>query len=268
MILLDGKPIDINSRFPDGTSALRLDAGNKEESPKKVLWRYESDVEMVILYYVTKHLKCAGFSVALYMPYIPNARMDRVKNDDEVFTLKYFAEFINSLEYEYVYVMDPHSAVSCALINNLVIDDCRRFITEVITDIGDDEILLYYPDEGAMKRYSDLLRSSFNRPYAFGIKNRDWRSGEILGLSLINGDIVEGKNVLIVDDICSKGGTFYHSAKALKDAGAKDIFLYITHCENTVLKGDLINSEFVKHIYTTDSIFSSAHKKITTFNIV
>ncbi len=258
MILLDDKPI-CPSSFPDGTLALRVDITGKNKK-KVIVWNYESDAEMVVLYYVVKHLQNTDFSLDLYMPYIPNARMDRVKNGDEIFTLKYFAEFINSLGFECVYVRDPHSNVSCALINNLKVDNGFKYIMSALGDINDEEIVMYYPDEGAMKRYSEMVK---DRPYTFGIKDRDWRSGDIRGILLMNEDMVKGKNVLIVDDICSKGGTFYHSAKALKAAGAKDIYLYVTHCENTIFKGELIQSDLIKHIYTTRSVFTLADKKIT-----
>lgn len=262
MILLDNKPLCTDNRFPDGTLALRINASfttNKNEV-RYITWHYESDIEMAVLYYVTKHLKNSGFTVALFLPYIPNARMDRVKNSDEIFTLKYFADFINSLEFESVYTRDPHSNVSCALINNLKVDSGFCYIISAIEKIGDDELVLFYPDEGAMKRYSEIIKDI---PYAFGVKKRDWRSGDILGLKMMNDEVVKGKNVLIVDDICSKGGTFYHSANALKEAGAKDIYLYVTHCEKTIFKGELINSDLIKHIFTTRSIFMLSHEKIT-----
>jgi ribose-phosphate pyrophosphokinase len=102
-----------------------------------------------------------------------------------------------------------------------------------------------------MKRYSD--KSPL--PYAFGMKKRDWTTGKILGLDIINAENVKDKNVLIVDDICSRGGTFYHSAKALIEAGAKSVSLYVTHLEDTVTIGDLPESGLIKHIYTTESIF-------------
>ena len=258
MILLDDKVMCPTS-FPDGTLALRVDVSSKNNQ-KVIEWNYESDTEMVVLYYITKHLKNAGFSVSLFMPYIPNARMDRVKNDDEIFTLKYFAEFINSLGFETVYVRDPHSNVSCALFNNIKVDNGFKYIMSTIGKINDKDLVMYYPDEGAMKRYSGMIT---DRPYAFGIKDRDWRSGDIRGIKLMNEEVVKDRNVLIVDDICSKGGTFYHSAKALKAAGANDVYLYVTHCENTIFKGELINSDLIKHIYTTRSVFTLAHEKIT-----
>ena len=66
----------------------------------------------------------------------------------------------------------------------------------------------------------------------------------------------------IIDDICSRGGTFYHSAKKLKEHGANDIYLYVSHCENTILEGDLLKGDLIKRVYTTDSIFIKSHEKI------
>ena len=115
--------------------------------------------------------------------------------------------------------------------------------------------MMFYPDAGSMKRYS----SAVHLPYAFGIKNRDWETGEIKGLDL-SGEIdqLPGKDILIVDDICSRGGTFYYSAKKLKEAGVGKIYLYITHCENTIYEGELLkNNGLVEKIYTTDTILTN-----------
>ena len=188
--------------------------------------------------------------VVLIMPYIPHARMDRVKSDEDVFTLKYFAEIINSLHFSTVWVRDAHSNVSLALIDNVCDMGVRPYIRQTIELSGADA--MFYPDEGAMKRYSDQSEL----PYAFGMKKRDWKTGKILGLDIINPENIVGKDVLIVDDICSRGGTFYHSAKALKAAGAKSVSLYVTHCEETITLGELAASDgLVDHVYTTRSIF-------------
>jgi ribose-phosphate pyrophosphokinase len=61
--------------------------------------------------------------------------------------------------------------------------------------------------------------------------------------------------VLIVDDICSRGGTFVHTAKALKDAGAANVYLYITHCERTIFNGEIFSSGLIEKVFTTNSIF-------------
>ena len=76
------------------------------------------------------------------------------------------------------------------------------------------------------------------------------------------------KDYLIMDDICSKGGTFLYAAKALKEYGAADIYLYVTHCEKTILQGEMINSGLIKKIYTTNSIYrDNYHPLIEVFNL-
>lgn len=269
MITLNGKLVDIDS-FPDGTILMRQDPLDISGCDAHIEWRYENDREFLGLIYLVKHLRRLDYSrIDLYMPYIPNARMDRIKNDEDVFTLKYFAELLNSLKLDSVAVLDPHSSVSEALIDNINPISPEHYICAAIGKLKDrgwfrwdticNELLMFYPDEGAMKRYSNLIRI----PYAFGIKKRNWETGKIEGLDVAGEvDQIADKDILIVDDICSRGGTFYHSAKKLKELGAKDIYLYVSHCENTILEGDLLNGDLIKKVYTTDSIFTKEHEKI------
>lgn len=250
---LFGREEVVTSSFPDGTLHLRVDKNCSEFHT--IEWYYENDAELFTLICLRKQL--SDNKLSLIMPYIPHARMDRVKSPTDVFTLKYFAEVINSLNFEEVFVLDAHSNVSLALIDRVSqIDDSvflRSYVKRAAADAGikAEDVVLFFPDEGAMKRYSD----KFELPYAFGIKKRDWATGEIKGLQLMNGALVEDATVLIIDDICSRGGTFYHSAKTLRAAGAKDIYLYVSHAEKTMLEGDMYKSDLVKKIYTTDSLF-------------
>lgn len=241
------------SMFPDHTLLVKLDPEKMFDNRGaiKVEWLYEGDSELFTLICVKRHIDrhFSTSEVVLDMPYIPHARQDRVKGDEDVFTLKYFAEVINSLHFKVVWVRDAHSNVSLALIDNVIDTGVKSYINKAIEMSGAEA--LFYPDEGAMKRYS----SESEKPYAFGLKKRNWQDGKILGLDLVNKENIEGKDVLIVDDICSRGGTFFHSAKALKAAGAKSISLYVTHLEETVTFGDIPDSGLIDHIYTTKSIF-------------
>lgn len=254
MIKVGNIKVEAN-HFPDHSLLVKFDPYVVEVTDKFHIifeWYYENDTELFTLICLKRHIDehWLGNYSTLYMPYIGHARMDRVKNDEDVFTLKYFCEVINSLHFDKVIVRDAHSNVSLALLNNVIEEPIKPFITEAINQSGADA--LFFPDEGAMKRYS----GGFQMPYAFGMKKRDWETGQILGLDIINADVVKDKNILIVDDICSRGGTFYHSAKALKAAGAKSVSLYITHCEGSITTGDLAASDgLVDHVYTTKSIF-------------
>lgn len=260
MIKINGKPVDLN-HFPDGTLLVKELAPEAEQVT--LTWLYANNEEMAALYFLTKHLQAKGIKdIKLELPYIPNARQDRVKAPEDVFTLKYFAQFINSLEFSEVEVLDPHSYVSEALINHIKVQTPKSNVEQVMDKIireGAKDILLFYPDEGAMKRYSAM----FDRPYVFGIKKRDWTTGQIQGLDVTGRtDLIPGSTVLIIDDICSRGGTFWHSAKALKELGAGSVYLYVSHCENTILEGEILSSDLIEKVYTTDSIFTKSHEKI------
>lgn len=265
MILVDGQEIKLTT-FPDNTSSFRFEAVRLIEKLEMgrcgIEWRYDGDHECIILWYLVNHIRSTvdeDICICLYLPYIPNARMDRVKNDDEVFTLKWFSNFINALNFHQVVVLDPHSNVATALINNVIVIQPDELIQKVINTIGANDLLLCYPDEGAAKRYSELMEAE----YIFGIKHRNWRTGKIERLELTDSWKVIGQNVLIVDDICSRGGTFTYTAKALKEAGAKEIFLYVSHCENTILQGDVLTDGMISRVFTTSSILRASHEKIS-----
>lgn len=265
MISVNGQTLTF-TKFPDNTSSFRFDVNKSIEGVEweryEIEWRYDNDAECILLWYLANHIRSVAGSDAiiyLYIPYIPNARMDRVKNEDEVFTLKWFSNFINELNFERVVVLDPHSNVATALIDNVLVVQPDELIQKAIDAIGEDDLLLCYPDEGAAKRYSELLEAE----YIFCIKHRNWRTGKIERLELTTPEKVAGRTVLIVDDICSRGGTFTHTATALKAAGAKAIYLYVTHCEDTILKGSVLTDGMIQHVFTTNSIYRGGHEKVT-----
>lgn len=251
-----------NDRFPDGTLLMKLPFSTKPSH--KILWHYENDAELFKLICLVKAMRemYKGVRIDLFMPYLPNARQDRVKNPEDVFTLKYFCEIINSLEFNTVFVTDVHSNVGLALLDRVREIKPWDYIGKAIHEIPvDRDLVAFYPDEGAMKRYS----GGICLPFAFGVKRRNWETGAIEGLDLMgNTEAINGRDVIIIDDICSRGGTFYHSAKRLKEAGAANIYLYVTHCENTIYEGELLKEDsLIKHIFTTNSLLTVPNEKIT-----
>lgn len=257
MISVNGKVIN-KKFFPDGTQNIKCDLTDTDSTFFEIHWKYENDAELFTLICLKKFIDefCPSNETYLYLPYLPNARMDRVKYSDEVFTLKYFCQVINDLHFHQVKVLDCHSDVGLALLDRVFEVKSTPYFTQAFVDTQSQ--VLFFPDEGAKKRYSENLSYFMkDKPIAFGIKNRDWRTGEIKGLTIDNAEAVKGKNVLIVDDICSRGGTFLHAAKALKEAGAENISLFVTHLERTVAQGELFSSGLLKAIYTTDSFFDA-----------
>ena len=263
MIELNGYKIE-QGRFPDGTLSINVDnveIHSVHWALNWITWLYDSDDEIFTIMSLVDILKRNGNGkYSLYMPYIPNARMDRIKSDKENFALKVFANWLNSLGFDKVYVENAHSNVSNALINNIV-EDLPDGDIEYITSQYEFDVI-FFPDEGACKRYKDMeVIKNLGLPIAFGIKNRDWKTGEILGLDVMGAD-VKDKRVLIIDDICSKGFTFYFSGEKLRELGASDVRLYITHCEDTIQNGKILNTDVISKVYTTDTICHISNEKI------
>jgi ribose-phosphate pyrophosphokinase len=254
MIKLNGRVVEQN-RFPDGTLALKeMDFSVLSDNfVNWIDWMYDGDEEMfTIMSLVDIIRRNSQGRIYLKMPYLPNARMDRIKTDTENFALKVFANWINGLGFDRIFVENVHSNVSNALVNNIV-DSLPNDDIKTITKDYDFDVI-FFPDEGACKRYKDMdVIKELGLPIAFGIKNRDWKTGEILNLDVMGAD-VKDKKVLIIDDICSKGFTFYYSGYKLKMLGASDVRLYVTHCEDTIWAGEVLKTDVVSKVYTTDSI--------------
>lgn len=260
MLTIENQPVEI-TKFPDGTSKFTCESFLKAISIAKtdtivVKWLYDDDSELFQLQCIVDWLRSNGYNnIALHLPYVPNARMDRVPNN-EMFTLKSFANFINSMNFTYVKTLDIHSNVGAALIDRIYNDSPEYYIYTILQDhLSDGNLVLFFPDEGAMKRYSPIA-NKFHLPYGFGMKCRDWQTGIIKGLDILgNTESLAEKDVLIIDDICSRGGTFYYSAQALKKYNVNNIYLYVSHLENAVHEGQMIDSGLIKTVYTTDSIY-------------
>ena len=225
--------------------------------------------ELPTVIMIAKDAKDNGAEVELFMPYIPNARMDRVHSDEDVFTLKWFADEINRCGFSRVSVFDPHSDVAPALINRCEVHTPIREICQAIEESKPD--VIYFPDAGAMKRYEETVHWALDRVgckayIIHGDKKREWKTGKILGLDVTGYPPKKGK-VLMIDDICSYGGTMFYSAEKLKELDVGDIDMYVSHCENSILdseRGHLFDDpELIHMVYTTDSIFTGHHDKIT-----
>ena len=251
MIWVNGKEI-AQEHFSSGELKIKLFPSSREVVD--VVWHYENDAELFTIssireYYMSRPCR-------LYIPYLPHARMDRVKNVEDVFTLKAFARYINALNFSAVYVWDAHSNVGPALIDKCVDVSAQNYIEEAIKQLGyaKNSICLFFPDEGAQKRYGTMFP---DYPQAFGIKKRNWETMRIEGYDIIGEENIKDKYVLIIDDICSYGNTFVKAAEAIQAAGAVDISLYITHCEDVISKGDIFKKDIFENVFTTNSLVRS-----------
>jgi ribose-phosphate pyrophosphokinase len=242
------------------------------EEPFCIEWYYERPEELLMLQFIVRHLrdKLGAQHINLFMPYVPNARMDRTKEPmAEVNVLKYFCQIINELNFNCVQVFDVHSDATLNQLDRCIQVPTKDFVLDVVDGHHDDGLgydFLFFPDAGAQKRYG----STYNfRPFLVGEKTRDWSTGRLQNLiahNPMNLDLsstnIAGKRILIVDDICSYGGTFLMAAQALKNIGFEHIGLYVTHCEDSIYEGHIFDEGSpIEKVYTTKSL----HRREPTY---
>ena len=248
MILFNDQPIKFK-KFPNGeTNFEKSEISSKINTQKtKITLKYESDANLFQLFLLKKAL---WFGADLHIPFFPYSRMDR-KSDSHVFTLKSVCKFINWLEFDNVHIYEPHSDVTPALLNHCKIHSVTPELL-LKTDFDKENDFVYYPDAGAQKKYADLIKA---KNEIFGIKKRDFTTGKLSNPIITSMDEPTGR-IFIVDDLCSKGGTFIMAAEDLRLGNPKitEINLVVAHSEESIFDGDIFKTDLIDHIYTTDSI--------------
>lgn len=263
MIKINGKTI-VSEKFPNKETKVIdfIENINRDECLLEL--KYESDEDLVALMFAKKRLDEKGFKTKLFIWYMPYSRMDR-EMPGNLFTLKYTCEFISSLNFLEVIVMEPHSDKTIENFKNYGtnikdIYPVKDWVYKVMKEenfTSRDHIV--YPDKGARARYADV-----NLPNLLTFdKKRNIETGVIESIALRDGEVNKGSKCIIIDDLCSKGGTFMSVGKSLKEMGVKEISLLVAHCEDTIFKGDLLKENSpIDVIYTSDSILTESHPKI------
>jgi len=296
MIKINGKSTSFIQRFNDGTQLIRF----PNDFDINVLvcnntlrfeWYYDNDAELLTLQYLVSYYrsvcKDASIRFILFVPYLPNARMDRVQeffdeaktNPREVFTLKIFCDIINSMNFDQVITYDVHSNVAKSLLNNYVNIDPNTTITNIIEGIRnsfeDKDFVACFPDLGALKRYGSLPCFKGTK-LIYGVKCRDWETGVITGMNLVSAEgdeniNLDGTVVLVIDDIIGTGQTMSHVIKRLKEHNAECIYVEASHMENTAIASDneyirpLLDDGTITMIFTSDSILRKKHSNVRLF---
>lgn len=225
--------------------------------------RIRSFNDLGFLLVATDALKRMGIkNISLLLPYFPAARQDRVMIKGEALSVKIYADIINSVDFEEVIILDPHSEVTPALVNNVTVINNHNFVKEALAN--EDDYLLISPDGGALKKVYQLSKALGGQPVVECSKKRDLQTGQLSGFTVYEEDL-KGKTCVIVDDICDGGGTFLGLAKALKAKNAGDLILVVTH--GIFSKGLTELNQHFSAIYCTDSFSTMKADGLTQIRI-
>ena len=276
MIKLNGKEIVIGT-FPNGEKNYAITAINEYE-PNVVDYKFTDNGSLIDLFFLMQeiwHKKGEYNETILNILYMPYSRMDRA-NDDYMFTLKYMGRLFNNIGNVSINVIEPHSQATIDILNAQ--PNLRKEVKAVYrsldllrerTNLMDfDNTVLVMPDNGAKLRYLSLDddRVNFMNKVTFE-KKRDFDTGQITSIDFCEEDMgvdLFDKTAVIIDDLCSRGGTFMGTAAKLREAGADEIILIVTHCEEAIFDGAILTTDLIDEVITTNSIINDnrGHKKL------
>lgn len=260
------------SNFPDGQQSITINTNAYSISTRVKTVQIKSrlnsfrDLELIICANQAL-LEMGAKSVSLYVPYFLGARSDRKFLAGASNYLKtVICPIINSQNFSEVHVLDPHSDVLEACLNNYKKTSNHMLVSHAIVHTKPaitfkdacKKITLVSPDAGALKKIYDVAEQFGIEDIVVASKHRDIKTGKITstdvpGLSLEDG----AKQFYIVDDICDGGRTFIELAKAIRAIRPKEMYndtitLVITH--GIFSSGLKELNKLFDNIYTTNSI--------------
>ncbi len=206
---------------------------------------------MELLVMIDAVRRASARRVTAVIPYFGYQRQDRKDQPRVPITAKLVANLITTAGADRVMTMDLHSAQIQGFFD-IPFDHlyAAPVLVDYFTRLGVKDLTAIAPDIGSVK-----MARAYAKRLGVGLAVVDKRRPRPDAVEMMNiiGE-VDGKNVVIFDDILSTGSTLVEAARALRDAGARDIYAAVTH---GVLCGDAaerIQASHVKELAITDSI--------------
>lgn len=252
--------IDINQQvgityilYPDNQPHVNVH-GIKEGDNIKVICSITSSLTMMHLLQCSNALdNLFANKKILVIPYLMGARFDRLMQEGDSIDLKVVADLINYCGFEKVYLYDVHSDTATMLIKNAVNITNQNLVEEY--KLGDS--VLICPDAGAAKKISKYFEWNKNlTDIVYCNKNRDLTNGN-LTLHVLEPEKCEGRNCVIIDDLCDGGGTFLAIASQINP---QYLTLIVTH--GIFSKGFALLQKSFNEIIVSDSYCHSYNSDI------
>ncbi|UPW35829.1 baseplate protein [Pseudomonas phage EM] len=252
--------------FPGGEVGVNLSHTEASEisSIVNVKAQIQNSDDVLALLNITEALRyySQNAHMTLLLGYVPYARQDRRCNLGDAYSLKVFANMINSAGYDRVIVVDPHSDATLHLINNVSVVSQASVFGNTLTPREWQQYQLVAPDIGATKRTEEFAKETGVDTIIRCNKKRDLRTGKIEGFEILNpGDIIPDAPLLVVDDICDGGATFRSVSKALRAYTPVLPDLFVTH--GIFSKGVESLLDCFGCIYTSDTLPQKEHDALT-----
>ena len=208
-------------------------------------------------------------NITAVIPYFGYARQDRKVVSRTAISAKLVSNLITNSGANRILTVDLHAGQIQGFFD-IPVDNLFTtpiFARHIKKNIKKNNLICVAPDVGGVERARSLGRR-INAGIAIVDKRRS-APGKSEVMNVVGN--VNNKICIIVDDIIDSGGTIVNSVKALKNKGAKDVYVYITHAVLSGSAVEKINKSSIKKLIVTDTIDNSAkikkRSKIVTLSI-
>lgn len=189
------------------------------------------DEEIIEFCLLADALTRAGYSELVgVVPWLGYSKQDKVFLPGEALSAKVIAQIIQTTKIKKLITFDLHNRAITGFFDIPVVELSAKpiFRDYFAQKIGDKQnsYVVVAPDEGAVKASASIARE-LGLTIAYMDKRRDLTTGEVRVVGM-SGE-VEGKHVLIVDDMIVTGSTMMESAEYLKKMGAVSVAVAATH---------------------------------------
>ncbi len=224
-----------------------------------------NDNLMELLIMIDAAKRASAQRITCVIPYFGYARQDRKMYSREPISAKLVANLLTEAGATRILTVDLHSGQIQGFFD-IPLDDLWSFpvFAEYFRQMKLENMVVVSPDAGGVKRAS-FLSSELDCPLVF-VEKRRYSHNQAKVLHLV-GD-VQGKNCIIFDDFVGTGGTLHGAAKHLKEKGAAEIYVAVTHA---LLNGECVerlNDPAIKEAVTTNTVFIPKEKKINKMRII
>jgi ribose-phosphate pyrophosphokinase len=211
-----------------------------------------NDNLMELLLCIDALKRSSAKNITAVIPYFGYARQDRKVVPRTSISAKLVSNLITKAGADRIVTVDLHAGQIQGFFD-IPVDNLFStpiFSRHIKKNINKKNLICVAPDVGGVER-ARALGKMLNIGLAIIDKRRP-TPGKSQVMNVIGN--VKGKTCLIVDDIIDSGGTIVNAAKALKDRGAKEVHVYVTH---GVLSGEAvekIKKSHIKNLVLTDTI--------------
>ncbi len=257
---LKAKYVDVDTRtFPDGESKITFRHNLKKSVVLIVQSTYPPvDTNLLQILSIISEVKKISSKIYAIMPYMGYARQDRQFLNGEIATMSVVAKMLQAAGAKKAIVVDIHSKTALRHFkipteNVSAIPELAKYLKKLKLK----NPIVVSPDTGGSlraKKFADILKSDFITLK----KSRNRKTGKV-SIQSTKAD-VKGKDLIIVDDIVSTGGSVVKATQFLKKQKCKRVFVVCTH---GLLVGDAeknIKKAGVTQIISTNTIPRSISK--------